>query len=357
MKYLSVPILLATIILFSSAAFCADKPLIVVSVEPQRYFVEQIGHDLVDVSVMVRTGASPATYEPSPRQLTELSGAQAYFSIGVPFEAAWLPRIRSANSAMRIVHTDQGIKKSPMAAHDHHAEEGHHEDGHHEKGHYEHGEDAHHDEGHHEEGLHEHGQAAHHEEAHHEEGHYEHGEDAHHEEDGHGGRGESEHVILDPHIWTSPALAKTIARNTAEGLAAIAPEHAATFQANLKAFLKDIDSLDAEIRQTLKPVPHDKRTFLVFHPSWGYFARDFDLNQIPIEAEGKEPGPKALMRIIRQGRKLGADVVFVQPQFSDKSARVIASELNAKVIALDPLAEDWAENLLHAASIFKEALR
>lgn len=318
MYYRHLLFFLTALLMWSIPAAAADTPQVVVSVEPQRYFVKRIAGDLVEVSVMVRPGASPATYEPSPRQLVELADAAAYFAIGVPFESAWLPRIRSTNPAMPIIHTDETITKMAMAIHDHHEEEAH-------------GNDHHYDE------VHGHD--------HHEQAHQEHTE-AHH--------GPS---ILDPHVWTSPALAKILARNTTAGLAAIAPQHAAEFDTNLHAFLKEIDALDANIRQTLASVPADKRTFLVFHPSWGYFARDYGLNQVPIEAEGKEPGPKALMRIIREGRERRVDVIFVQPQFSHKSAQVIASELDATVVPLDPLAPEWAENLRHAAAVFKEALR
>jgi zinc transport system substrate-binding protein len=220
----------------------------------------------------------------------------------VPFERAWLPRFAAANSQMPIFQTDQGIAKRLMAAHDHHDHAGHEEH----KGH-----------------------------------------DAH---DGHGG-------IPDPHVWLAPDTVRVLAENTAQGLSRIDPAHASVYQANLERFLREIENLDADLRETLASLPENRRSFMVFHPSWGYFADAYGLTQIPIESEGKEPGPRELARIIEHGRELGVPVVFVQPQFSDKSARLIAQEMGARVAVLDPLAENWAENLASAARAFKEALK
>ncbi len=97
-----------------STARAGDALKVFVSIVPQKYFVEKIGGDLVDVSVMVRPGASPATYEPKPRQMVTLSRAKVYFAIGVPFEKVWLKKIVSANPKMIVVHTEAGIEKMPM---------------------------------------------------------------------------------------------------------------------------------------------------------------------------------------------------------------------------------------------------
>ena len=120
----------------------ADKKLMVfVSIPPQKYFLQQIGKQRVDVQVMVQAGASPATYEPRPRQMAAISKAQAYFAIGVPFERTWLGKISAVNPAIQVVHTDHGIPKIPMTIHpidserhrqkdhqDHHGELDHHGD-------------------------------------------------------------------------------------------------------------------------------------------------------------------------------------------------------------------------------------
>ena len=117
------PILLYTAlffaIFFSSLSCAGDKPSVFVSILPQKYFVEQIAGDLVNIQVMVKPGASPATYEPKVSQMKKLAVSGLYFAVGVPFEQAWLERIAGVNSQMKIVKTDVGIKKLAMEKHLH----------------------------------------------------------------------------------------------------------------------------------------------------------------------------------------------------------------------------------------------
>lgn len=281
--------------LLTGVGHAAEKLSVFVSILPQQYFLEKIGGDRIDISVMVMPGASPATYEPTPRQMAGLTRASAYFAIGVPFETVWLTRVKAANPAMAVVHVDQGIRKEPMGVHG--DEQADHVQG---KGH--------------------------------------------------------DHGILDPHIWLSPRLAKGMAENICRGLVAVDPGNRVEYEANLQGFLLDIDGLNSRMHAILDKVPAEKRAFMVFHPSWGYFAREFGLEQIPIESEGKEPSPRELAEVITRGRAMGIGVVFVQPQFSDRSARVIAAEMGARVVPLDPLAGDWADNMLRAAKAFRQAL-
>jgi zinc transport system substrate-binding protein len=97
--------------------------------------------------------------------------------------------------------------------------------------------------------------------------------------------------------------------------------------------------------------------FMVFHPAWGYFAQAYGLRQVPIEVEGKAPKPAQLMALIDHARESGIRVVFVQPQFSTKSAALIAQEIGGQVAFADPLAEDWPQNLRQVAEKFRAALR
>ncbi len=291
----------------------AEQLNVVVSILPQATFVQKIGKDLVTVEVMVQPGASPETYEPKPRQMAGLSGADIYFAIGLPFETKWLDRFAAANPAMRIVHTEAGIEKIPMAAHHHHDDEA-------EKGH-----------GHKDDHGHGHG---------HDHGHA----DAH------------DHGILDPHLWLAPALVKIQAQNMAAALAEAAPQHREAFEANLQDFLQECDALDADIRDIFKDIA-GRKEFMVFHPAWGYFAQAYGLIQTPVEAQGREPGPAALHTLIEHARHAGIKVIFVQPQFSEKSAATIAQAIGGRVAGLDPLAPDWSENLLLAARTIRDALR
>ena len=261
-----------------------------VSILPQKYFVEKIGQGLVDVSVMVPPGASPATYEPKPKQMVGLSRARLYFTIGVPFERTWLKKLETANPKMRLVHTDHGIKKRAMKAHHNHGE-----------------------------------------------------------------RGKREKVILDPHIWTSPPLVIMQARNILTGILQVDPSNGTVYEANYRKFITEILDLDADLRNVFKG--RQGLQFMVFHPSWGYFANAYGLRQVPIEMEGKEPKPAQLKELIANARKHDIKVVFVQPQFSSRSAQLIAREIGGHVLTADPLAENWMENLRHLAERFRTALR
>ncbi len=249
---------------------------VTVSILPQQYFVERIGGENVAVNVMVLPGESPATYEPKPDQLRALSKAQAYVSIGVPFEQAWLERISSANPDMLMVDTTQGIERL----------------------------------------------------------------------------GDPEHP--DPHIWLSPRLVKIQARTIYEALAQLDPEHQTTYQANLERFLEDIDALDADIRSTLSGL--EQRKFMVFHPSWSYFARDYDLEMIPIEIGGQEPSAAELAALVERAQAEDIRVIFAQPQFSTEKAQTIAEEIGGEVLLIDPLAPDWLDNLRRVAETFADVL-
>lgn len=291
-----------------------DKVPVFVSIVPQKYFVQQIGKDLVDVQAMVQPGASPATYEPKPKQMADLSKARIYFAIGVPFENAWLEKIAAANPNMQVVHTDHGIKKLAMAAHPHH-----HDD--HAK--------QQHEADHHHEGVAHHGEAGHND---------------HHERAG-----------LDPHIWLSPPLVKIQARTILAALQEVDPVHRSVYEANFKEFATQIDQLDADLKEIF--AGKTGLQFMVFHPAWGYFARAYGLKQVPIEIEGKAPKPAQLKALIQHARRDRIKVVFVQPQFSTQSAEVVAREIRGAVAFANPLAADWMANLRGVADKFQAVLK
>lgn len=306
---------LLPLILAFLAGTALAAPSVFVTIAPQKYFVDKVSGGKASVSIMVEPGANPHAYEPKPRQMAELGRASVYFTIGDAFDRTWLQRIVGASPGITVVHTAEGIEKMPMAEHHHEGEE------------------------------HAHGHAGSQAEEH------AHGPDGDADHEGEGPDG------LDPHIWLDPALVKVQAGHIRDGLSKADPAGAQDYAANAEAFMQELDRLDAEIRSTLDVLPADRRTFLVFHPSWGYFARAYGLRQVPIEVEGKEPSPRDMARIIAEGREEGAKVVFVQPQFSEKSAAVIARQIGAKVVRLDPLAEDWSGNLRRAAQAFADALK
>ncbi|PID73148.1 MAG: cation ABC transporter substrate-binding protein [Desulfobacterales bacterium] len=282
-------------VLAAGNALAAGPPKVFVSILPQKYFVEQIAGEKVSVEVMVQPGASPATYEPKPSQMRKLAGAAAYFSIGVPFENAWLERITRMNPDMILVRTDEGIEKMAMGTHRCHG----HNDGH------------------------DHGRA-------------------------HGHKG------LDPHIWLAAELVKAQVGTIRKTLIRLFPAHQAAFQANGDAFMGKIDQVDAAIKDLLRDRAGMK--FMVFHPSWGYFARAYGLEQLPIEVEGKDPKPARLKELIRLARSEKIRIIFAQPQFSTKSAELLAQAIDGKVLLIDPLAEDWLSNMRDAARKFQEII-
>lgn len=267
------------------------KETYMVSIIPQKALLEKIVQDRANVVVMVEKGQSPHSYEPKPSQMKELSHANVYFSIGVEFEDVWMPKFTSQNSSLVVVKSDKGIEKIAMENHSH----------------------GHEDEYHH---------------------------------DYHG----DEHGNLDPHIWLNTSNSKKIAKNMLEALKKQEPKNAEFYEANYKKLAKHIDSIDKSIKETLKNTP-PHTPFMVFHPSFGYFAKEYDLEQLPIEIEGKNPKPKELTYLIEEAKEEKVKAIFTQPEFSKKFANVISSELGIGVESFSPLSPNYLENLLSMAKI------
>jgi zinc transport system substrate-binding protein len=159
---------------------------------------------------------------------------------------------------------------------------------------------------------------------------------------------------FDPHIWLSPSLVKIQAETIYKALAELDPAHKDAFKANFDAFIKDIDALDADIRATLEKTKTKK--FIVFHPAWGYFARDYGLEMIPIEVGGQEPSAQELAGLIEKAKAGNIKVVFVQPEFSQEDAETIAKEIGGKTLSISALNPDWLGNLNSVAKTFAAVL-
>jgi len=244
-----------------------------VSILPQAYFVECIGGDKVDVSVMIPPGANPENYEISPAQLKELSTADVYIMSGkLPSEETWLPRLIAANKKMLVLDSSQSIDFD-------------------------------------------------------------------------------EH---NPHIWLSPRLVKKQAANIAETLIQLDPDNKAFYSHNLEQLLLALDELDKEIRENLSGVK--QKSFIVYHPAWGYFARDYGLEEIAIEEHGKEPGARELARLVEEARAKKINEVFASPQHSSRSAEVFAQEIGGKVVFLDPLPRNYISDMQVVAKTLADAL-
>jgi len=275
------------------AADAGDAFTAFVSIPPQACIVERIGGDRVDVHVLVQPGQNPHNYDPTPRQMADLARARVFFRIGVPFEDVCVAKIAQTLKGLEIVDTRKGIQLRRMVACDDH--------------------DHHHD----------------------------------HDHDAEEG--------LDPHTWLNPRLVVTQAQTIRDALTRLDPAGKAVYEGNCKALCDDLTALDKELAATLAPL-RDKKLF-VFHPAFGYFADAYGMEQVPVEIEGKEPSARQLAQFIRHARTAGVRVIFVQPQFSQRSAKAIASAIDGAVIALDPLATDYFGNMRKIANAVRDAVK
>lgn len=265
---------------------------VLVSIAPQKFMVERIAGNAVSVTVLVKAGADPHTYEPSPSQIRAGGAARIWFTIGVPFEDIWLPRITGSAPGLATVSLISGIRRLKNGT------------GGREHAHT--GEEA----------------AAH--------------SDPPEEKDDHA----HSHAGEDPHVWLSPMLAREMLPVITRTLCRELPDQAALFRANAKALDAELEALDTELALAFRSVPAEKRVFLTFHPSWRYFAHTYQLTELSIEADGKEPGPKKLQDIINIAKAHGITTIFVEPQFPRNAARAIAETLHADIVEADPLLED-----------------
>ncbi len=162
--------------------------------------------------------------------------------------------------------------------------------------------------------------------------------------------GEDGHPGTDPHIWVSPRKAKIMVENIREGLVEVDPENADDYRRNADAYLEELDALDAEIAGALAESGVTK--IMVYHSSWAYLARDYGLEEVPIEDEGKEPSPQRIEQLITQAKEEHIRVIFASPEHSTRSAEVIADEIGGTVVLVSPLAKDYLENMRYVASAF-----
>ncbi len=163
-----------------------------------------------------------------------------------------------------------------------------------------------------------------------------------------GGQGEG----ADPHIWTSPRNAKIMVENINAGLCAVDPEYCDYYRQNAAAYEENLSALDREIEDAVAGMQN--RQILVYHPAWTYFARDYNLTQVAIEEEGKEPTPQGIQHLINEAREKKITVIFAEPEFSTRSAEAIADEIGGKVVLVSPLERDYIANMQRVAAAFAE---
>ena len=155
---------------------------------------------------------------------------------------------------------------------------------------------------------------------------------------------------VEPHTWNSTKNASIIADNICQALCELDTEHQAYYKHRTDSLKQLFDQTDKEIRSLLEEADS---TFLIYHPALSYFARDYGLKQISIEENGKEPSPAQLKNLIETCRKEKVHVIFVQQEFDQRNAQLIADELGVSIVSINPLSYDWREEMLHVAKALK----
>lgn len=257
---------------------------VVVSILPQQEFVQAIGGDKVNVTVMVPPGFDAHTYEPRPSQVREVAEAGMYAELGsgLGFELSYLDSLLSVNRGILVCNCADGIQLLTSSD----------------------------------------------------------------QEEGPGG--------TDPHIWLSPNDAQIMVQNVTRCLVQLDPTNYAFYQANLDVYTAKLIKLDEDIKSGLSGIKN--RKFMVLHPAWAYFARDYNLEEIAIEVSGKEPSARDLARLVDAAKQYNIKIIFVSPQFSPRSAEFLAKETGGTTISIDDLAPDYIENMYYVLSQLKKAM-
>lgn len=273
-KYL----LLLTVTLF--LASCTTNPQdtrrkITVTIEPLRYFTEQIAGDKFVVNTMVPQEGNPETYEPTTQQMVKLAESDLYIKVGnIGFERTWMKKLSQNAPHTIIIDSSEGIDLAP-----------------------------------------------------------------------------SSHGVTDPHTWMSTNNAKQIARNIYQAVVSINARDSASYRRNYEALIDTIEATDMRLREQLT---RDKsQTFLIDHPALTYFARDYELLQIQVEEEGREPSAAQLKKTIQLAKDKKVKVMFVQKQFETRSTKIVSQEVGAKTIAINPLSHNWSEEMVSIAKKLK----
>ena len=246
----------------------AEKLKVIASITPLADYSRQVGGDKVEVILLLPPGASPHTYEPTPKAMKNVSDARVFVKIGLGLEF-WAEKIirSSGQKNLIIVVSSSDV---PLITYN-------------EKGHSQ------------------------------------------------GSSG------ADPHIWLDPVIAKSIVTKIEKAFAEADPQNTEYYMQNASIYREKLSRLDKEITDKVKTLR--VKEYVTFHPAWNYFSKRYGLTVAGVieESPGKEPGPKHIEKIIREIKRIGSKVVFVEPQFNPKIAEVIAKECGARVVYLDPI--------------------
>ncbi|MDD2436739.1 MAG: zinc ABC transporter substrate-binding protein [Massilibacteroides sp.] len=287
MKQTSLFILFTYILFTACAGRQTEEKLVSVTIEPQRYFAEKIAGDKFVIHTVVPAGQNPEIYDPTPQQMVKVSKSEAYLRVGhLGLEEVWVSKLLENNSHMKVFDLSEGFSLIENE------EEYEHE--------------------------HQSGEVYNH---------------AHHG--------------VDPHIWSSVAGAKKMAWNVLYAFIDLDKDNTSYYWENYNRLMSEIEETEQQIARLLESL--DNRTFIIYHPALTYFSHEYGLTQLSIEMEGKEPSPAQLKQLIDTARTSGAKVVFIQQEFDQKNAELIAKETNCKLVVINPLAYDWKKEMIHIA--------
>jgi zinc transport system substrate-binding protein len=274
----------------------SDRVGVLVTIVPQAEMVEFIGGEYIDVTIMVPAGQSPHSFEPTPDQMKKVAKATAYFTVGsdVEFEVVYMDTILEQKSDLQVFDCSEDI--SVISFDEHYGKENHHENEQ---------------------------------------------DNENEREAGH------DHTGTDPHIWTSPENFKKMAEVVYNGLVKIDPGNQEQYYTNYQAYISKLDNLHTNVSNLLQP--YEGKSFMVYHPAWGYFGDAYNLKMIAIEDEGKQPGPAGIDAIISQAKEENITVIFVAPQFDTSSAETIADEIGGNVVFANPLMNNYEETVTKLA--------
>lgn len=147
---------------------------------------------------------------------------------------------------------------------------------------------------------------------------------------------------IDPHVWMSCKNARIIASNMLKALCELEPKHKTFFEKNYQSLLNIINKRDSTIKESFKENPDLVRKFVIYHPILTYFARDYGLEQLPIEEEGREPSAAQLKSLIERARKQKIRYCLIQAEFANRNTTTFIKESQTKAMDINPLQADWA---------------
>ena len=293
------------------ASLLSAKPVVIASIAPVGYLAKAVGGDKIEVQSLAKGDVH--SYEPKPNDMKAVAKARIFIAAGLEFEEAWIPRFKASAKNLVVVQSDAKIAKLK----EEHSGHGEHDEKH--SGHDDHkAKDDKHS-----------------------------GHEAHEEHD------EEHEAHADPHVWLNPILAITMARNISDALIAMDKANKDFYLKNFQKLMNDLLAFDESAKNELAGLKN--RKFVVYHPAWGYFAAHYDLEQISIERSGKEPKIDEMASTLKMIKDENIKVIFADPNRSQKSAQILASQTGAKVELLDPLGYNLLENLKIAVGAIKDA--